>query len=425
MNQLYGNRYEYKKTIGHGGTGSVFLVYDTKLQMHWAMKVTDTKEKRELEALCQVVHPAFPRIVDSFSIEEKTGLIMDYIQGIPLSKYVSSHFMSQSQICDVGIQLAKAFSYLHRQNPPIYYLDCKPDNVILTNEGQVKIVDLGSAYFDIISTRMQRISGTPFYASKEQKEGNGEKSFLSPQCDIYSLGMTLFFLLTGKEQELRDKKGRLFAKECNPKVSDGLNYIVEKCTRIQRKQRYQTMDEVIRDLERMETLTGKEKIKRYFMNTVILLEKIVLAIGILKLAEIGCQKENILYFTGAMILFAFLLIRCRGKKHSYFEVEKEVFKGCGSRTLYLLFLLFVLPGNLQVNAGGKEEALPVLIQDKENRNILIKEGTVWEPKEDIRLKIPLCELENGEQTITVTSYQDKSKMLRTYQFTLKKEETRH
>ncbi len=425
MDKTVSERYEYISKIGEGGNGSVSLVYDKKLEVNWAMKEVVMQSGQELEALRKISHPAFPRIVDCFFDKDKTYLIMDYICGITLREFVLNHYISQEQVCDFALQLAEAFSYLHNLTPPVYYMDCKPQNIMVTEDGKIKIVDLGSVYFDKIEGDNQRISGTPFYSSIEQIGCKGEKKYLSGQCDIYSLGMTLFYMMTKKEQELRDARGRLLVKNFNPIVSDGLNYIIDKCTRVDRKQRYQTMDELIEDINRMEQITGIEKLKTRIRCAFRVLEEIILSVAILQAAKLTYQTGNGIY-TFFLLLFSGVLIKkCCKKKKEYWEVKKEIWKGSGKHVLYILLGILLLTCKTDSVAEQQDEKLPVLIQDKENRNILIRNGTVWETAEDIRLKIPLEELKKGENTIVVICYQNETGEKREYQFTCKKETNGH
>ena len=425
MDKTVSERYEYISKIGEGGNGNVSLVYDKKLEVNWAMKEVMMQSGQELEALRKISHPSFPRIVDCFFDKDKTYLIMDYICGITLREFVLNHYISQEQVCDFALQLAEAFSYLHNLTPPVYYMDCKPQNIMVTEDGKIKIVDLGSVYFDKTEGENQRISGTPFYSSIEQMGCKGEKSYLSGQCDIYSLGMTLFYMMTKKEQELRDARGRLLVKNFNPIVSGGLNYIVDKCTRVDRKQRYQTMDELIADINRMEQITGIEKIKARIRCVFRVFEEIILSVAILQAAKLTYQTGNGIYIFFLFLFSCVLIKKCCKKKKEYWEVKKEIWKGSGKHVLYILLGVLLLTFKTDSVAEQQGEKLPVLIQDKENRNILIRNGTVWETAEDIRLKIPLEELKEGENTIVVICYQNKTGEQREYQFTCKKETNGH
>lgn len=326
-------RYHMEKILGKGGNATVYLVYDKKLNMHWAMKEMKANMEKETEILCKISHPAFPRVVDQFSKDNYCYLIMDYIRGVPIMEYISRGQTRQNEICQFALQIAEALSYLHHMNPPIYYLDCKPQNIMVTETGKIKMIDLGSSYYDLGEESKQRISGTRYYAPVEQIGLMGTDRIITKQCDIYSFGMTICTMLTRKEQIGRDRHGRLKIRPLYPTLLPGLEHILERCTRIDRKTRYHTMEEVIRDFNRIDKLNGKYKRRGVLYRFCYYFSQLVCIWNVLTLARKYTQESSPLLLTEMIVFFcAFLVIGMR-KKEGICQVNKEVIKGKGKRIL--------------------------------------------------------------------------------------------
>lgn len=421
----FNERYEYIKELGSGGMGHVFLVYDKKLEKNWAVKRVKQKSDNELEALCRISHAAFPRIVDTCIQKEFTYLVMDYVEGINLSTYMEEKSLTIKQIIDIGLQTAEALSFLHMQIPPIYFLDCKPANLIINPEGRVKVVDFGSVYFEGERNILQHISGTGLYASNEQKCNSLNGKNISRQCDIYSIGMTMFYMITKSRHEFRDNRGRICVKHFNPLVPEGLSHIVDKCTRLNKEKRYQTMEEVISDLRNIKEINRKEKLKGKLKRLLFLLIRFVIILGIylgVCSYKQNRMKEN-MYI--CFLLLILLLCSCRTKENNYWEVKKEVFKGCGRRFLYCILAVILLTVPFNTFAFEDHNVLKVIIKDNYNRNILVREGCAYSVSGNINLSIPADELGQGENILTVTCYDKEKGMLKSYSQTCKKERSSH
>ena len=171
VEKLIGGRYEYRRSLGKGGNGKVFLCFDTKLQKEWAMKelyvfkevglqgldeeesATNRKnaslemlQTAELEVLKTISCNLFPRIVDIVEEEDKRYLVMDYVEGMTLKEKMQRQKVTEKEVYTWAVQIAKALLYLHQMSPRILYMDCKPENIILTPQGEIRLVDLGSVY---------------------------------------------------------------------------------------------------------------------------------------------------------------------------------------------------------------------------------------------------------------------------------------
>ena len=409
------NRYQVIRKIGKGGSGNVYLVYDKKIKKNWAMKVMEGTNTSEFEILCRINYPAFPRVVDYISSDGKMYIIMDYVNGIILREYIDTKCVDEEEVRNLGMQIAKAFSYLHNLMPPIYYLDCKPDNILVTEAKQISIVDFGSAYIDNEKNKEQRISGTYFYAPIEQTTCNKNKGFLSKQCDIYSLGMTLYYAMTGKEQVIRDKKGRIHIRHLNSRISYGMNRIIDKCTRMNNKQRYQTMDELLFNLKKIEMVNRQEKRKHYILRLFYIIENVVSFLLAFKIIKYFVLENEWLIAVCCLLLSIILFTEFFRKNNYLWKVKKEVCKGNGKRILFMILLIFLFHQKATIFASHREESLHILLLDKMNRNILIKDGFTWNICENIKLEIPIEELFPGENTIIIMCKGVESNSVKTYE----------
>src|SRR6266849_1455018 len=210
---LLAGRYRILALVGEGGFGAVYKVLD--VQRHEALvalkqinlsglsprdviEATDTFN-REVGMLSGLKHPNLPRIYQSFTDTEHWYLAMDFIEGQTLEEYLKSArggHLPLEEVLQIGVQLCSVLSYLHSQQPPIIFRDVKPANVMRATTGLLYLIDFGIARrFTPGQRRDTTVLGSPGYAPPEQY-GTAQTT---AQSDIYSLGATLRYLLTGKD----------------------------------------------------------------------------------------------------------------------------------------------------------------------------------------------------------------------------------
>jgi len=432
----------------------VFLCYDIKLQKEWAVKelytwkdvgvnevngaekedISETMKDAELELLKTISCNLFPRIVDVVYEEDKFYLVMDYVEGVTLKEKMQRQKLTEKEVLLWAVEIAKALRYLHQMSPQILYMDCKPENIILTPQGEIRLVDLGSVYI-CGSERKQRISGTRFFSPKEQQTGGRtEKQIPDVRSDIYAFGMTLYYLLAGKKKIYR-RKGRLSIKDADPTVSEGMNEIIARCTENDTSKRLQSMEEVLYQLTHIKEISKQIRIKNNLMKAVTVFVEILCIATILigtRLYVGGREWHVLLGILCAAVVFCQL---CKRRSFTLYEVKKEVFCGSGKRVLlYGLVLLGVLQlmtvsvfaeesrGDSKMQrltedgTAHEETELDVILYDWQGRKLLLKDDTVWKVSEDILLSIPIEELEEAEGKITVLYEDNNSGTVKQYEF---------
>ncbi len=208
---LLQNRYLIQKLIGGGGMGVVYLAQDQRLaNRSCALKemvdhFIDPQQRREAneyfareaDTLAQLRHPAIPGISDRFDHANRHYLVMEYVEGRNLEEEMAAlgHPLDEGLAIDIARQLCEVLSYLHNFTPPIVYRDMKPSNVMLTPKGKVMLIDFGIARLFKVASKGTMI-GTLGFAPPEQYQG-----LVDPRSDIYSLGATLHYVLTGRDPE--------------------------------------------------------------------------------------------------------------------------------------------------------------------------------------------------------------------------------
>ncbi len=210
-NTLIQNRYLIVQLIGKGGMGEVYLAVDQRLGSAVALKRTFFADdemlgnafEREAKILARLRHPVLPKVSDHFAESGEQYLVMEHIAGDDLSKRLeaSQKAFPLSWVLFWADQLLDALSYLHSHEPPIIHRDIKPQNLKLTDENHIVLLDFGLSKNSTGQTNITSTSGsssgsvvgyTPHYAPMEQIRGTGT----SPRSDIYALSATLYQLMT-------------------------------------------------------------------------------------------------------------------------------------------------------------------------------------------------------------------------------------
>jgi serine/threonine-protein kinase len=205
-------------------------------------------------------HPSLPRIVDIIDHDSVIYVIMDYIEGEPLSSILDEYgAQPQDLVIEWAIQLCEVLEYLHTCDPPIIYRDMKPANVMLKPDGNIKLIDFGIAREYKDQNLADTVSlGTKGYAAPEQFGGKGQTD---ARTDIYCLGVTLYHLVTGKNPA--EPPYELYPiRYWNAQLSGGLERIIEKCTQLNPEDRYQSCAELLYALHHYEEVDDVYRAKQ-------------------------------------------------------------------------------------------------------------------------------------------------------------------
>ncbi len=208
------NRYRIRRLLSQGGMGAVYLAVDTRFKTPVAIKENFVQtgpgldreaSKRQFEAEATVLnglhHPNLPRVTDLFIAGERQYLVMDFIEGPDLWAKIESQGqpLAEREALEIIIQVCQALIYLHQQEPPVLHRDIKPQNIKVTPEGRVVLVDFGLAKVGgpDVKTHLGARGWTDGFSPPEQYMGSQRTT---PASDIYALGATLYALLTGVEK---------------------------------------------------------------------------------------------------------------------------------------------------------------------------------------------------------------------------------
>jgi tRNA A-37 threonylcarbamoyl transferase component Bud32 len=204
-------------------------------------KVTERFE-RDARLLKTLDHPQIVKLHDYFIEESRAFLVLEYIEGVSLREKVEHDGkLTESQTIDMARQMAAILDYLHSCTPPIVHRDFTPENLIVNTSGLIKLIDFDVALEANQLNGSNSTAGKTNYLPPEQFRGQA-----CAQSDIYALGATMFFVITGKDPEPMQKSQ---AKTIVPETSDDLDQIIATCTEPELVKRYQSAAEILAELE--------------------------------------------------------------------------------------------------------------------------------------------------------------------------------
>ncbi len=271
--------YRIAARLGPGGMGEVYLAEDTKLNRKVALKILPAEVagdperrkrfEREAQAVAALNHPG---IVTVHSVEEAEGvhfITMELVEGRTLSELIPKDGLPLGRFFEVAVPLADAISAAHGRG--ITHRDLKPENVMVTDDGRIKVLDFGLAKLmegapaggaasplpAATTTEPGRILGTVAYMSPEQAEGKP----VDPRSDIFSLGVVLYVMATGRRPFDGDTPASILSsviKDTPPSVTErkpalprDLGRIVRRCLHKDPERRYQTAKDIRNELEEL------------------------------------------------------------------------------------------------------------------------------------------------------------------------------
>lgn len=267
IGKLLGNRYEILEVLGTGGMAVVYKGRDTILNRVVAIKVLKPefnadedfvkKFQKESQAAASLSHPNIVNVFDVGYSSDVHYIVMEIVNGNTLRDYLNKMqgFMREEAIINIGLQIASALSQAHHNE--IVHRDIKSQNILINEQGSVKVADFGIARAATTATivNTKEVIGSVHYASPEQARGG----IVDARSDIYSLGILLYELATKKLPFEGDSPVTVALKQIkddlpNPKlingdISDGLASIIHKCAEKMPNDRYQDINDMIEDLK--------------------------------------------------------------------------------------------------------------------------------------------------------------------------------
>ncbi len=277
QSQLQG-RYIIMEMVGEGGMGSVYKATDTQAndrlvaikemrldhyRSHGKQNPAQKLFRREARVLSNLSHPNLPCVYAFFNENRRSYLVMDFIEGKTLEQLLKESvtpYLPVEDVLSYALQLCGVLSYLHQQTPPVIFRDLKPSNVMVTAKGHIYLIDFGIArvFKEGLPSDTQQF-GTPGFASPEQ-HGSGQTG---PRSDLYNLGATLHYCLTGKEPHTN--KPTLFdflpPHTLNSQVPLSLSELIQRLVATREDQRPPDAETVQRELLSISRSTSNTVIK--------------------------------------------------------------------------------------------------------------------------------------------------------------------
>ncbi len=265
IGMMIGERYEILEKIGTGGMSDVYKAKCHKLNRFVAVKVLKqefsenanfvSKFRIEAQAAAGLMHP---NIVNVYDVGEENGIyyiVMELVEGITLKKYIEKKArLSYKEAVSIAIQVSMGIEAAHKNH--IIHRDIKPQNIIISKDGKVKVTDFGIAKAATSNTITSNVMGSVHYTSPEQARGG----YSDEKSDIYSMGITLFEMLTGRVPFNGETTVAIAIKHIQEEIPSPKEYVAEipssvegivlKCCQKSPDRRYSNVQELIQDLKK-------------------------------------------------------------------------------------------------------------------------------------------------------------------------------
>jgi len=244
--------------------GKVFLTEHIRTKKKWAIKCFEKKNENitkissrtlvETKLLNNMSHPGLPTIADILETFNFLFVVMDYIEGTPLSSIIAEQgAQPESVVIEWFKQLCSAICYLHSRQPAVIHNDIHPQNIMLRPDGSLIMIDFGASFELCEDNQDTLMLGTTFFAAPEKYSG-----VVDTRTDIYALGMTIYSLITGYDPS-KPPYTLSTIRDTNPNISIGLETIIEKCLERNPDDRYQQIDEILCELDNINQLNDRLK----------------------------------------------------------------------------------------------------------------------------------------------------------------------
>ncbi len=310
------NKYKILSEVGHGGMSTVYLAINERANKTWAVKEVRKDGTFDFEAVKQGLvvetdmlkkfnHPHLPSIIDVIDLDDSFLIVMDYIEGRSLKSVLENGgAQDPEQVIEWGKQICDVLGYLHSRTPAIIYRDMKPANLMLKPDGNVMLIDFGTAreFKNRAMVEDTTCLGTRGYAAPEQFGGMGETT---PRTDIYCTGATLYHLLTGHSPAEPPYEIKPLSYWDPTYAGTGLEKIIIKCCQQDPAQRYQSCAELMYALENVhleDDVVKKSRNRRWwaFMSAVIVCLLAIIGMFVTNALKSGAEEETYDYCVAEM-----------------------------------------------------------------------------------------------------------------------------
>ncbi|MDD2968662.1 MAG: serine/threonine-protein kinase [Lachnospiraceae bacterium] len=320
-----------KACIGRGGQGAVYRIWDLELGRNVAVKVVKGNALQEAVFLSRLKHRALPVVIQAYCENGNTYIFMEYIEGKTLTEVIEKRGgISQEQAVSWGLEILDVLQYLHGFRPSLVYGDLKTDNLMIQNDGRIRLIDFGA----VKETRdHQTKSASVCYLTRgfAAPELYNSELNCSPdiRSDIYSFGAVLFYMLTAKDPS-RPPYHIKQIRSHDPGLSDKLNHLIDRCTRTQPANRYQSCVECARDLNCFRQTDQKVNLIKNICKSVyhmmLLISCILSLIGMEHINKGSAMNGLSLLVAGGLVCLVCSLIRMRllENKNSQLPVRTTV-----------------------------------------------------------------------------------------------------
>lgn len=284
---MYLEKYKIIRKLGNGNMGQVYLGLNEKSGIYYAIKTVFSDDidynlkkdalKKEFNVLSSFNDRRIPYVIEFIEEDEFSLFVMEYIDGVDLKNYINDNSpFNNNEIINIMRQIVEIMCCLHSRRPAIIYRDLKPENLIITKEGIIKIIDFGTIArgFGTVSDKISY--GTFGYCSKEQLNNQT----ITTATDIYSIGAIFSYLITGVNPSLPPFKVT--------KLSNFPDYynnyivsIVDKCLEEDPDNRYKNAMDLLKDIDELEiNKISRSSINSYIYNIILIFLSFITILGL-------------------------------------------------------------------------------------------------------------------------------------------------
>ncbi len=254
---LQNGRLKVVRQLAFGGLSAIYLVQKNETEMFVlkeavvpqsaepeVRQMAEQHLVREAKMLFGLRHPNIARVLDHFVEEDRHYLLMEYIHGQDLRQYVKQNgACAERPVLNWAMRIAEILQFLHSQEPPVVHRDLTPDNLVLKNDGTVVLIDFGASN-EFVGTATGTLVGKQAYIAPEQLRGK-----TVPQSDLYALGGTLHYLLTGRDPVPLSQAD---IRAILPDISEEMENLVTLLTAFEKQDRMASAEQLIEHLRALE-----------------------------------------------------------------------------------------------------------------------------------------------------------------------------